>query len=112
MPQRLLALKTNKAIGLEQISARLLKNSGHTIALSVTKLLNLSIKTGKFPKLWKCSKITALFKSGDQTNASNYRLISRRKRAALQNGFKKRHKRAVKALGCSSRKFWLQWKAL
>ena len=32
--------------------------------------------------------------------------------AALQNGFKKRYKRAVKALGCSSRKFWLQWKAL
>ena len=31
---------------------------------------------------------------------------------ALQNGFKKRYKRAVKALGCSSRKFWLQWKAL
>ena len=59
-----------------QISARLLKNSAHTIALSVTKLLNLSIKTGKFPKLWKCSKITALFKSGDRTNASNYRPIS------------------------------------
>ena len=32
--------------------------------------------------------------------------------AALQNGFKKRYKRAVKALGCSSCKFWLQWKAL
>ena len=76
MPQRLLALKTNKAIGLDKISARLLKNSAHTIALSVTKLLNLSIKTGKFPKLWKCSKITALFKSGDRKNASNYRPIS------------------------------------
>ena len=61
VPQQLLALKTNKAIGLDKISARLLKNSAHTIALSVTKLLNLSIKTGKFPKLWKCSKITALF---------------------------------------------------
>ena len=76
VPQRLLALKTNKAIGLDKISARLLKNSAHTIALSVTKLLNLSIKTDKFSKLWKCSKITALFKSGDQTNASNYRPIS------------------------------------
>ena len=76
VPQQLLALKTNKAIGLDKISARLLKNSAHTIALSVTKLLNLSIKTGKFPKLWKCSKITALFKSGDWTNASNYRPIS------------------------------------
>ena len=43
---------------------------------SITKLLNLSIRTGKFPKLWKCSKITALFKSGDRTTASNYRPIS------------------------------------
>ena len=76
MLQQHLTLKTNKAIGLDKISASLLKNSAHTIALSVTKLLNLSIKTGKFPKLWKCSKITALFKSGDQTNASNYRPIS------------------------------------
>ena len=38
--------------------------------------MNLSIRTGKIPKLWKCSKITALFKSGDRTNASNYRPIS------------------------------------
>ena len=70
------SLKTNKAIGLDKISTRLLKNSAHTIGLSVTKLLNLPIKTGKFPKLWKCSEITALFKSGDRTNASNYRPIS------------------------------------
>ena len=48
--QQLLALKTNKAIGSDKIRARLLKNSAHTIALSVTKLLNLSIKTGEFPK--------------------------------------------------------------
>ena len=48
MLQQLLALKTNKAIGLDKISARLLKTSAHTIALSVTKLLNLSIKTGNF----------------------------------------------------------------
>ena len=75
VPQQLLAVKTNKVISLDKISARLLKNSAHTIALPVTKLLNLSIKTGKCPKLRKCSKITALFKSGDRTNGSNYRPI-------------------------------------
>ena len=48
VPRQLLALKTNKAIGLDKISARLLKNSAHTIALSVTKLLNLSIKMVNF----------------------------------------------------------------
>ena len=75
VPQQLLAVKTNKVISLNKISARLLKNSAHTIALPVTKLLNLSIKTGKCPKLRKCSKITAQFKSGDRTNGSSYRPI-------------------------------------
>ena len=74
--QQLLALKTNKAIGVDKISARLLKNSALTIALSVTKLLKLSIKSVKLSKWWKCSKTTALFESGDRTNASNYRPIS------------------------------------
>ena len=32
--------------------------------------------TSRFPEIWKCSKVTALFKSGYQTNASNYRPIS------------------------------------
>ena len=74
--EQLLSLKANKAIGLDKISARLLKISAHTIAPSVVKLLNLSTRTSQFPKLWKCAKISALFKSGDRTNASNYRPTS------------------------------------
>ena len=74
--QQLLSLKPNKAIGLDKISARLLKSSAHTITSSVTKLLNLSIRTGRLPNLWKCSKITALFKTDDRTNTSHYRPIS------------------------------------
>ena len=38
--------------------------------------MNLLIRTSQFPKFWKGSKITALFKSGDRTNVSNYRPIS------------------------------------
>ena len=34
------------------------------------------IRSGKFPGIWKCSKVSALFKSGDRTNATNYRPIS------------------------------------
>ena len=64
MLQQHLTLKTNKAIGLDKISASLLKNSAHTIALSVTKLLNLSNKTGKFPKLRKCFKIQPCLTQG------------------------------------------------
>ena len=57
-----------------------------------------------------------LRENGSQTDEDDEHVdvggVTRTKRAALQNGFKKRYKRAVKALGCSSRKFWLQWKAL
>ena len=60
----------------DKINGRLLRSSANMITPSIIRLLNLSIRTGKFPKLWKCSKISALFKSGDRTNASNYRPIS------------------------------------
>ena len=74
--KHLLTLKTNKATGLDNISARLLKHGAKVICSSITKLLNLSIRSGKFPEIWKCSKVSALFKSGDRRNASNYRPIS------------------------------------
>jgi hypothetical protein len=60
MLQQLLSLKPNKAIGLDKISARPLKHAAHSIYPSVTRLLNLSIRTSTFPALWKCSKVTAL----------------------------------------------------
>ena len=70
------ALKRNKAIGLHKISARLLKCASRSLTPSVTKLLNLSIRTFEFLNIWKCSKVSALFKSGDRTSLSNYRPIS------------------------------------
>ena len=47
-----------------------------SISHSITKLFNLSIRSGKLLGIWKCSKVSALFKSGDRTNATNYRAIS------------------------------------
>ena len=74
--KHLLSLKTNKAIALDKISARLLKCGARAICPSITKLLNVSIRTSNFPEIWKCSKVAALFKTVDRTNASNYRPIS------------------------------------
>lgn len=76
MLQQLLSLKANKAIGLDKISARLLKCPAHSTCPSITKLLNMSIRLSTFPEIWKCSKASALFKSGDRTNPTNYRPIS------------------------------------
>ena len=74
--EQLLTLKANKAIGLDNISARLLKCGALEITPSITKILNMSIRSGKFLGIWKCAKVAALFKSGDRTNATNYRPIS------------------------------------
>ena len=74
--EQLLSLKTNKAIGLDSVSAKPSKYGAHSLCPSVTKLLNLSIRSTKFPRIWKCSKVTALLKLGDQTSTDNYRPIS------------------------------------
>ena len=69
-------LKTNKAIGLDKISARLLKDSADIIAPSLQALINKSFREGKFPSNWKSAKVVALFKNGDKSNCDNYRPIS------------------------------------
>ena len=69
-------LKTNKAIGLEKISARLLRDSSSVTTPIITKRFNRSLTSSTFPSTWKSGNVTALFKSGDQSNASNYRPIT------------------------------------
>ena len=68
--------KTNKAIGLDNISARLLKDSATVISASLTRLFSLSLETRIFPSLWKFGKVTALFKKGDRCDANNDRPIT------------------------------------
>ena len=66
-------MKANKAIGLDKISARLLRDAAWVIA---PYIINSSLKLKKFPSHWKCAKVTALFKQGDRTIMDNYRPIS------------------------------------
>ena len=58
-------LKVNKAIGLDEISPRLLKDSAHVITPSLTQLFNRSLANKKFLSIWKKGKVSPLFKSGD-----------------------------------------------
>ena len=72
----LASLKTKKAIGLDKISSRLLKDSADAITTSLTFLFNRSLSSAVFPSIWKMGKVVPIFKSGDRTNASNYRPIT------------------------------------
>ncbi|PFX22783.1 RNA-directed DNA polymerase from mobile element jockey [Stylophora pistillata] len=55
-------MEVNKAIGLDKISARLLRDAAWVITLPLTHIINNSLKFGKFPSNLKCAKVTALFK--------------------------------------------------
>ena len=69
--KQLKTLKTNKAIGLDRISARLLKDSAECMAPILTRLFNRSLEASTFPSIWKCAKVSALFKGGDWTDCNN-----------------------------------------
>ena len=73
---RLNELSVNKATGLDNIQAKLLKTTSSVIASSVTYLFNLSLQRGKFPSDWKTARISALFKKGSKLDIGNYRPIS------------------------------------
>ena len=70
------SLKTNKAIGLDNISARLIKDASVVICKPLTCLYNRSLNSAVFPNIWKMGKVTALFKSGSRLDANNYRPIT------------------------------------
>ena len=66
----------NKAVELDKISARLLRDSAKIVAPALQHIVSLSFENGQYPSTWKCAKVTALFKQGDRTDKDNYRPIS------------------------------------
>ena len=68
--------RTNKAIGLDNTSARLLNDSASVISKSLTKLFSKSLVTLTFPSLWKIEKVSAFFKKGDSCDQNSYRPIT------------------------------------
>ena len=67
----------SKATGLDNISAKLLRECPDLLAESLTVIFNHSLITGIFPNEWKSARVTPLYKnSGKRTEPTNYRPIS------------------------------------
>ena len=67
----------SKATGLDNISAKLLRECPDLLAESLTIIFNQSLITGIFPNEWKSARVTPLYKnSGKRTEPTNYRPIS------------------------------------
>ena len=56
--------------------SKILKLSAPTIAVHLTKLLNLCNSTSTWPAKWKLSHVTTVFKKDNATSVSNYRPTS------------------------------------
>ena len=69
-------LDNQKSSGTDNVSARMLKATVDTTVSTITKLFNMSIRTGTFPSCWKTARVVPIPKKGYRTNPANYRPIS------------------------------------
>lgn len=74
--QRLSDLDTTKGPGPDEIPPLFIKQCAESLALPLSILFNRSLTNRVFPALWKEASITPIHKSGNLTNAENYRGIS------------------------------------
>ena len=65
------ALKNNKAAGLDDMLCEKIKHFGEATLRWFLQMMNSILKTHKFPKLWRKSKVIAILKPG-----KDYRPIS------------------------------------
>ena len=70
------SLSNSAACSLDEITSLVLKSAKTELLPVLTHLYNLSIRTHVFPKCWKVSKVTPLFKSGNRNHVNNYWPIS------------------------------------
>ena len=69
-------INSNKASGLDQITAKFMKSVSQSIAYPLCKIFNKSLETGKVPDALKKAKILPLHKGGSLNECGNFRPIS------------------------------------
>lgn len=72
----ILELKNNKAPGIDNVPAELLKYGGELLWRCMHELILMIWQTEELPEEWKCGVICPLFKKGDRLECSNYRGIT------------------------------------
>ena len=69
-------IKEARASGPDKIPAKILKGAAELIWVPLALIFNESLWKGVFPEKWKVARVTPIFKSGQQSEMSNYRPIS------------------------------------
>ena len=69
-------IPSKKAPGLDKIPCNVIKGVAGTISESLSIIFNKSLISGIFPDDIKSARLTPIFKSGERSDANNYRPIS------------------------------------
>jgi len=69
-------LNVNKGAGPDGIPPLFLRNTADSLSIPLLEIYNFSLANGCFPKEWKCSYITSIYKSGDRSDIKNYRGVA------------------------------------
>ena len=69
-------MNVRKPAGPDGIPPKLLKIAAPVIAGLMTKLFNYCIDSSEWPRQWKLSNVTPIYKKDDETSKTNYRPIS------------------------------------
>ena len=69
-------LKSGKAVGLDNIPPRLLKDASAMVTKPITAIVNASLSQSKVPDDWKAAYVIPLFKKGRKDDVVNYCPIS------------------------------------
>ena len=72
----IMTIQLNKAHGLYSFPTRILRSAKHIISQPLSMLINKSIEYGTYPSKLKLAKVIPIYKSGDESDPSNYRPIS------------------------------------
>ena len=70
------SLKINKSSGVDNVSFNIIKKCFGVLCENLIYLFQLSLEKQVFPDDLKIAKITLIYKAGDSSDVSNYRLIS------------------------------------
>lgn len=65
-----------KAVGYDGISMKIIKENKNAISPILTHMINLIVRTSKFPDSQKIARVRPLHKKGDKFDCNNYRPIS------------------------------------
>ena len=69
-------IKPDVAVGYDEIPAKLLKDSKHTTAKTLTQLIDISYKKSTFPNCMKKGIVKAVHKKDDPEDPANYRPLT------------------------------------